>query len=132
MGRVVGKCSIFHTELLRRIMNDGNGNGERHDEEDDDEGEIEITFHPREEALKELGVDLEAFEAALLDALDAHEEMVSGGDPETAPSFENITLELAGKPVRLGDVADVEMTLGDLDDDDEEDDDDRESASGSK
>lgn len=103
----------------------GNGNGDQHDK-DEDEGEIEITFHPREEALKELGVDLEAFESALLDALDAHEEMVSGEDPETAPSFENITLELAGKPVRLGDVADVEMTIGDLDDDDEFDDDDDE------
>lgn len=105
-------------------MSDTNGDHEHEDAESD--GEIAITFHPREEDLEKLGITLQQFEDALLDALDTHD----GLDPESAPAFEEIMIEVAGQQVRLGDIADVEMsaTLDELDgeEDDEFDDEDDE------
>jgi hypothetical protein len=114
-------------------MSDDNGAHDHDHDEEEIEGEVEITFQPREEALAELGVDLEAFESALLDALDAHEALAAeSDDPDATPAFENIMLDLAGKKVRLGDIADVEVSAGfdalgldeiDLDEEDDETDD---------
>ena len=77
--------------------------------------ELEVTFEPRPEALAERGITTEAFEAALLDALEAHEELVTSDDvdDEEIPSLEEIHLDINGESYKITDLADIEID-GDL------------------
>jgi len=95
-------------------MNHPNGDQDP-DAEDDAEGEIAITFNLREEDIAKLGLSVADCETALRVALKTQEEL----DPDDAPAFEEIVLNVAGRDIRLGDIADIEMTttFDDLDED---------------
>jgi hypothetical protein len=96
-------------------------------EYDDDEefvNETAITFHPREDDLLAVGITLEQFEEALLDALEKNEALSA----EDSSPFQELELSIEGKRIRLGDVADIEIgvPVDDLDDFDVDQDDDDE------
>ncbi len=90
---------------------------EDEDEAGDEDGfdEMEVTFEPRPEALAEHGITPEAFEKALLDALEAHEALVTGEDvaDEAIPSLESLQLEIDGRTFKVTELADIEID-GDL------------------
>jgi hypothetical protein len=94
------------------------------DEFDDDEtgelaGEVAISFETRDEDLAKHGITREAFEEALVDALEKYDEL----DPATAPSLSDLIVAIGDQRIRVGDVADIEMTtdLEDLDEDELDD-----------
>jgi hypothetical protein len=93
-----------------------------HDLADD---EIEITINPREEDLDALGVSPEAFEAALMTALDAYDQAIDVADPDAVAPLEEAEITLNGKVYHLREVADIEITggldgLGEEEDEDED------------
>ena len=71
--------------------------------------EVEITFNPRPEVLAELGITLEEFEEALLNALEDREDQAedAGGDESETPDLEDMPLEIGGVVYKLEDLADV-------------------------
>jgi hypothetical protein len=84
-----------------------------HEGEDaDGEEEIEITIEPREEDIEALGVTIEQFEAALMKTLDTYEHAIDADDPEAVAPLEEAEIELGGKVVKLGEVADIAITGG--------------------
>ena len=98
-----------------------------HDHNDD--GEIEITINPRDEDLDALGVTPEEFETALMKTLEAYDKTIEADDPESITPLEDAEIVLAGKTLRLQEVADIEISgdldsLGDDEDEDEDEEDD--------
>ena len=87
------------------------------DDNADDEilHEVEITFAPRAEVLEELGITLDAFEAALVLALEDREEAAEeeGTEEFEAPPLEEMMLDINGATYRLEDLAEVEIKEGD-------------------
>ncbi len=77
--------------------------------------EVEITFAPRAEVLEELGITLDAFEAALVLALEDREEAAAeeGTEEFEAPPLEEMMLDINGATYRLEDLAEVEIKEGD-------------------
>ena len=86
---------------------------------DDEGGEFEVNIDPREDDLDRFGIDQADFEEALYAALDAQGETLESSESEdVAKSLEELTLTIAGKPYRLGDLANV--SIDEAGDDDEE------------
>jgi hypothetical protein len=96
--------------------------------DDDDEllGEVEIEFDPRPEALSLHGISEDAFETALLNALDAYHRALDLDPDGDAPDLDDIELTIDGRTHRLGDLADITVTATGEDIDEEEDEDDAE------
>lgn len=84
-------------------------------DEDDIDGEIELQFEPRIDALEMFGIEVDQFEAALLEALERHERLCERAiAPEEVPDLEDVRLDIAGHSYRLGDLADITIS-GDTD-----------------
>jgi hypothetical protein len=82
-------------------------------EPDDDEitSEVEVTIAPREEVLEGLGIEPEAFEAAVGAAF-AEREALSARDDvadEDIPHLEEMPIVIAGVTYALGDLAEIEV-----------------------
>ncbi len=89
-------------------------------EHEDEGGEFEVNIDPREDDLERLGIDQADFEEALYAALDAQgETMEEDGSDNVARSLEELSLTIAGKSYRLGDLANVSIEEAGDDDDEE-------------
>lgn len=89
-------------------------------EHEDEGGEFEVNIDPREDDLERLGIDQADFEEALYAALDAQgETMEEDGSDNVARSLEELSLTIAGKSYRLGDLANVSIDEAGDDDDEE-------------
>ena len=87
------------------------------DDEDDAEDEVEVMIMPRDDVLEKLGIDLDAFEDALPNAIDQYHELVEGlGDAEDAPVLEDMAVKIGDRSFRLGDIAEVTISEGGFDD----------------
>ena len=72
--------------------------------------EVEVSFLPRSEALSDLGISDEQFEAALIVALDEREALVNAaGSDEDLPPLEQILLHIGGKSYQIDELADIEI-----------------------
>ena len=101
------------------------------DADDDDLYDVvEMIFSPRTESLASFGISTEAFEEALVKALEARQQLDDEAvmSDDLAPISE-MELEIEGRRFKLEDLADIEIG-GDLDslgdDDDDFDDEDEE------
>jgi hypothetical protein len=87
------------------------------DDDDFEETEVHIMIEPREDALSKLGIDSEAFEEALADAIDRRFEMIDGlsADAEI-PAIEEMPVAIGTRTFALKELADVSIS----DDEDDE------------
>lgn len=84
-----------------------------HDDELDAEAEVEIRIAPRDADLEAHGITDDDFTAALQVAIDDWERE-DAGDEDQLP-LEDRMIDIKGKSIRLGDLADVEISVnGDL------------------
>lgn len=84
-----------------------------YDDEDEAEQEVEVMIVAREEALEKLGINPEAFEEALPDAIDKYHELVEALDDDTdAPPLEDMSVQIGERSYRLGDLAEVSVSEG--------------------
>lgn len=83
------------------------------DDEDESEQEVEVMIVAREETLEKLGIQPEAFEEALPDAIDKYHDMVESLDDEAdAPPLEDMAVQIGARSFRLGDLAEVSVSEG--------------------
>ena len=78
------------------------------DPDDDIIREVEVTVTPREEVLAGLGIEPEAFEAAVGDAFEKREALADRDD-EDIPPLEEIEVVIGGVTYKLEDLAEVEV-----------------------
>jgi hypothetical protein len=73
--------------------------------------EVEVTVVPREPVLDALGIDPEAFEAAVGDAFAEREALAARDDVEDddIPPLEEMPIVIAGATYTLGDLAEIEI-----------------------
>jgi hypothetical protein len=86
------------------------------DDSDDDleETEVHIMIEPRDEALAKLGIDLDAFEEALSNAIDQRFEMIDRlGEEDEIPPIEDLPVTIGERTFPLRELADVAITEGD-------------------
>ena len=83
------------------------------DDEDGAEDEVEVMIVPREEVLEGLGIDADAFEEALPDAIDKYHALIEKLDHEDdAPPLEDMAVKIGDRSYRLGDIAEVTVSEG--------------------
>ena len=71
------------------------------DDEDESGQEVEVMIVAREEVLEKLGIDPEAFEEALPDAIDKYHDMVEALDDEAdAPPLEDMAVQIGERAFR--------------------------------
>jgi hypothetical protein len=82
--------------------------------DDEEPREVEISIEPRVERLQALGISREEFEQALPQALDDYHDLIeSVDDPDAVPGIEQLRINVGGKEMLLGDVAEIKIS-GDL------------------
>jgi hypothetical protein len=74
-------------------------------------GEVAISIMPRDEDLAARGISQEDFDAAIVEAIDAWEN----DDSDDQLPLEDRLLTIGGQSLRLGDLADIEIS-GDFED----------------
>ncbi len=81
------------------------------DPDDETLHEVEITFNPRPDVLEGLGITIDDFEEALINALEDREDATTddGLDEFELPPLEEMVLEIGGVPYKLEDLAEVEI-----------------------
>ncbi len=81
------------------------------DDDEEIDGEIELQFEPRIDALEMFSIDVDQFEAALLEALEQHEQLCERAlSSEEVPDLEDVRLQIEGHSYRLGDLADITIS----------------------
>jgi hypothetical protein len=93
---------------------------DEHDHDDDGEGEIEVNIDPRDEKLDALGINLDEFEEALLDALDAYNDALETDEGDITRPLEEVSISIRGTTYRLGDLAAISVEGEDDDEDEDE------------
>jgi hypothetical protein len=91
------------------------------DDDEEIDGEIELQFEPRMDALEMFAIDVEQFEAALLEALEKHEQLCERAvSADEVPQLEDVVLVIEGHNYRLGDLADITISSDGEDEDEGE------------
>ena len=84
-----------------------------------DAEEIEVNIDPRDDKLDALGINRDEFEEALLDALEAYNDLPEPDEiDDVASPLEEVPITIAGKTYRLGDLAVISVEGEDAEDED--------------